>query len=176
MRPAWGLVTVMLVGCTVVFAESGKAILQDTSDLLGLRADSISGTATLTDTTAGLQISVQVANVSPGKHGLHIHQYGGCGNQGNDAGGHYNPDGVKHGYLPTEGFAGAHAGDLGNIEVGADGTGALELTLPNVHVSGDTYSVGGRAIVLHDKVDDFGQPTGNAGGRIGCGTIVITGE
>jgi len=176
MKRVAGCVTIMLVGCTAVFAESGKATLQDTRDPLGLRADSISGTATLTDTTAGVQISVQVANVSPGKHGLHIHQYGGCGNQGNDAGGHYNPDGVKHGYLPTDGFTGAHAGDFGNIAVGTDGTGTLELTLPNLHVSGAQYSVGGRAIVLHDKVDDFGQPTGNAGGRIGCGTIVITGE
>jgi len=171
MRPAWGLLTIMLVGCAPVFAESGRTIIRGTTE-----GSKVSGTATLTPTSAGLHVVVEVANVPPGKHGLHIHQYGGCGNQGNDAGGHYNPHGVKHGYLPTDGFTGAHAGDLGNIEVGVDGTGTLELTLPNIHVSGDTYSVGGRAIVLHDKVDDFGQPTGNAGGRIGCGTIVITGE
>jgi hypothetical protein len=28
-------------------------------------------------------------------------------------------------------------------------------------------------VVLHEKADDFGQPTGNAGGRIGCGTIQL---
>jgi Cu-Zn family superoxide dismutase len=36
--------------------------------------------------------------------------------------------------------------------------------------------VGGRAIILHEKMDDFSQPTGNAGGRIGCGTIIVTGN
>jgi Cu-Zn family superoxide dismutase len=161
----------MLVGCAPVFAESGKAIIRGTTE-----GSKVSGTAMLTPTSAGLHIVVEVANVPPGKHGLHIHQYGGCGNQGNDAGGHYNPDGVKHGYLPTDGFAGSHAGDLGNIEVDADGVGRLTLTIPTLTLSGGQYSVGGRAIVLHDKVDDFGQPTGNAGGRIGCGTILITGE
>mgnify|MGYP001565173176 CR=1 FL=1 len=24
---------------------------------------------------------------------------------------------------------------------------------------------------MHEKTDDFGQPTGNAGGRVGCGVI-----
>ncbi|MBI4430987.1 MAG: superoxide dismutase family protein [Candidatus Omnitrophica bacterium] len=28
-----------------------------------------------------------------------------------------------------------------------------------------------RAVILHEKEDDFGQPTGNAGGRIACGKI-----
>ena len=32
-------------------------------------------------------------------------------------------------------------------------------------------SVVGRGIVVHAKVDDWSQPTGNAGGRIGCGVI-----
>ncbi|MBI3323135.1 MAG: superoxide dismutase family protein, partial [Candidatus Omnitrophica bacterium] len=35
---------------------------------------------------------------------------------------------------------------------------------------------GGRSLILHEKVDDFGQPLGNAGGRIGCGVIRIVGE
>jgi Cu-Zn family superoxide dismutase len=29
-------------------------------------------------------------------------------------------------------------------------------------------------VILHEKEDDFGQPTGNAGGRIGCGVIHST--
>jgi len=164
----------VVVGCLVVGApwaraESGKAVIQATAE-----GAAISGEATLTETPEGLNVSVRVANVTPGKHGLHIHQYGACGDAGNAAGGHYNPHGVKHGLLPTDGFTGAHAGDLGNIDIGADGSGTLELTLPELRLSGGEHSVGGRSVILHEKADDFGQPTGNAGGRIGCGVIAIT--
>jgi len=171
MRREWWLLVMVLVGCTSVFAEMGKAEIIGTTE-----GSPVSGTATLTETPTGLRITIQVAKVPPGKHGLHIHQFGSCQDGGNAAGGHYNPDGVKHGYLPTEGFAQAHGGDLGNIDIGADGSGTLELVLSGLTLSGGTYNVAGRAIVLHEKVDDFGQPTGNAGGRIGCGSILITGE
>lgn len=150
-------------------AETGQAAIQATSE-----GSSVTGAATLTDTPGGLTVEVQVSDVSPGKHGLHIHEYGECGDGGKAAGGHYNPSGVAHGFLPTDGVQQAHPGDLGNIEVGSDGTGTLALVLPGVSLSGGAYSVAGRAIVLHELVDDFGQPTGNAGGRIGCGTILIT--
>jgi len=70
----------------------------------------------------------------------------------------------------------AHAGDLGNFTVGADGSGKLDAVIPEMMLSGGKNSVGGRSIVFHEKADDFGQPTGNAGGRSGCGVIVITGN
>ena len=152
-----------------VFAETGKAILRGTTE-----GSQVSGKALLQETPAGLKIAVEVSHVPPGKHGFHIHQYGSCEDEGKSAGGHYNPDGVAHGLLMTNGFSGAHAGDLGNLEVGDDGTGRAEMTLPGLSLSGGKYSVGGRGLILHEKEDDFGQPTGNAGGRIGCGTIEIT--
>ena len=151
------------------FAETGKAVIQATAD-----GSSVRGTAVLADTPAGLQVSVSVTGVAPGKHAIHIHQYGTCDDHGSAAGSHFNPSNVTHGFLPTDGLAKAHPGDLGNLEVGPDGSGTLSLTLPGVSLTGSKYSVAGRAIVLHEKVDDFGQPTGNAGSRIGCGAIVIT--
>ena len=163
--------TVVGMGCTRAFAETGKAVIQATSE-----GSTVSGSATLADTSVGLRVEVEVRGVSPGQHGLHIHQFGGCGDAGKAAGGHYNPGGAPHGFFPTDGAAKAHAGDMGNIDVGADGSGALTVVLPGVTLGSGAHSVGGRAIILHEKVDDFGQPTGNAGGRIGCGPIVITGE
>ncbi len=161
------------IGCSSVPVEAATAVatIKGTAD-----SSLISGTATLTDTPDGLKVSVQVANVTPGTHGIHIHQFGACHDAGNGAGGHYNPDGVKHGYLPKDGFTSAHAGDLGNIEIAADGTGTLEAMVHGLTVTGGKYNVAGRSIILHEKPDDFGQPTGNAGGRIGCGIIVITSE
>ena len=162
--------TVVGMGCAKAFAETGKAAIRATTE-----GSTVSGSATLTDTPAGLQVAIEVTGVSPGRHGLHIHQYGGCGDAGKAAGGHYNPAGAPHGFLPADGAAKAHAGDMGNIEVGPDGTGSATVVLPGVSLGRGAHSVGGRAIILHEKVDDFGQPTGNAGGRIGCGPIIVTG-
>ena len=112
----------------------------------------------------------------PGLHGFHIHEFGGCGDSGKAAGGHYNPEGAMHGMLAKDGPHKAHAGDMGNITVDANGGATLETVLPNVHLTGGASSVAGRAVILHEKADDFSQPTGNAGGRIACGPIVITGN
>jgi Cu-Zn family superoxide dismutase len=67
---------------------------------------------------------------------------------------------------------------MGNIEVNPKGSGKATVVLPGVSLTGTggTPSVEGRAIILHEKADDFGQPTGNAGGRIGCGIITVTGK
>ena len=171
MRTIARLLIFVLVGGVPAFAESGKAIIRGTTE-----GSSVSGTATFTETPGGLKITVHLAQVPPGQHGLHLHQYGRCEDAGQAAGSHYNPDGIQHGFLPDDGFEHAHAGDLGNIEIGEDGTGSLELIVPNLHLGGGRYSVGGRSVILHEKPDDFGQPLGNAGGRIGCGAIVITSE
>lgn len=175
MRYRWAVVPgiVVTIGCTTVSAETGTALIHATAE-----GSSVTGTAALTPVAEGmaLQVEVHVAGVPPGKHGLHIHQYGDCGNQGGAAGGHLNPQGVKHGFFPVDGFGNAHPGDMGNIEVGPDGSGSVALALPGVTLSGGSHSVAGRAIILHEKPDDFGQPTGNAGGRIGCGIITVTGK
>lgn len=173
MTKRWGLLVgvSLVLGAAAVFADSGTAVIQSTGE-----GAAVIGTATLTDSPAGLAVSIRVSGVSPGKHGLHVHEFGACGDQGKAAGSHYNPDGVPHGFAPNDGVMKAHPGDLGNLEVDANGAGSLALILSDVALSGGKYAVGGRAIVLHEKTDDFGQPTGNAGGRIGCGLIVITGK
>jgi Cu-Zn family superoxide dismutase len=70
------------------------------------------------------------------------------------------------------GAAVSHLGDLGNLTVKADGTGTLTIKKAEWTIDDDGVGdIMGKAIVIHEKVDDFGQPTGNAGGRIGCGEI-----
>jgi Cu-Zn family superoxide dismutase len=160
---------VVFSAACVASAENARTVIAGTAE-----GSTVKGTAQLADTQMGLKVEVHVSDAPPGAHGIHIHQYGDCGEKGDAAGGHYNPKNVQHGLFTKDGPAAAHPGDLGNIEVDAQGEGTLSAVLPNVALSTGEAPVAGRAIVLHEKPDDFGQPTGNAGGRIGCGAIRIT--
>jgi Cu-Zn family superoxide dismutase len=172
MKPVGILVGVVMgMWCVSASAQTGRAVIRATAD-----GSAVEGQATLSDTPDGLQVSVKVTGVPAGQHGIHLHEFGDCGDGGTAAGGHFNPDGVPHGLVLTDGLRQAHPGDMGNLIVGPDGAGALEVTLPGVSLTDGRYGVAGRAIILHAQPDDFSQPTGNAGGRIGCGSILITGS
>lgn len=91
-------------------------------------------------------------------------------------GGHFNPKGKKHGLVVKDGLGKSHVGDLGNITIDANGSGTLKRVIKGVSLQKGKTSVAGRAFILHAKPDDFGQPTGNAGGRIACGPIFLVKE
>ncbi len=56
------------------------------------------GTATLTPAAQGVSIKLNVHDLTPGDHGIHVHQTAKCdGPDFKSAGGHFNPDGKKHG-------------------------------------------------------------------------------
>lgn len=130
----------------------------------------LAGKATLVEVAGGVKVTLSVSGVSPGLHGAHVHENGDCSAaDGKSAGGHFNPGGHAHG-MPSAGER--HLGDLGNIEVDAGGEGRLEITAHGTNLKPkDPSSFLGRAIIVHEKQDDGGQPVGNAGGRIGCGVI-----
>jgi superoxide dismutase, Cu-Zn family len=130
----------------------------------------LTGTATFTEVEGGVKVNLQVAGVPPGKVATHVHETGDCSApDAKSAGGHFNPEHHPHA-LPPSGER--HLGDLGNIDIGPDGKGSLEIVAKGANLkAGDPDSFLGRAIIVHEKLDDGGQPTGNAGGRIGCGVI-----
>jgi Cu-Zn family superoxide dismutase len=130
----------------------------------------LTGKAVLTETEGGVHVVLTVEGIEPGDHGAHVHEKGDCSAaDGASAGGHFNPQTQDHG-LP--GGPKRHLGDLGNITVGKDGKGSLDITAPGANLKAtDAASFVGRAIIVHAKKDDGGQPTGNAGGRVGCGVI-----
>lgn len=132
----------------------------------------ISGTVSFTEADGMVRIAAHVEGVEPGAHGLHVHQTGDCSAADfTSAGGHFNPAGVPHGG-PDD--AERHAGDLGNIEVGEDGVGHLELSSEQLTVAAGDFSVVGRAVILHEGTDDLvSQPTGAAGGRLACGVVEL---
>lgn len=114
----------------------------------------------------------QVEGLTPNqKHAIHIHQFGDCtAADGTSAGGHYNPENHPHA-LPEKEHR--HAGDLGNLQADAQGKAKLEITVKNISVAGMKNAIVGRAVIVHAKPDDGGQPVGNAGARIACGVIGV---
>ncbi|MFD2531492.1 superoxide dismutase family protein [Gracilimonas halophila] len=128
----------------------------------------VSGSVTFTDTENGVAVSGNFEGLTPGNHGFHIHEFGDCrADDGTSAGGHFNPGGNDHG-APTD--MERHMGDLGNLEVGEDGSGTLEYTDSNVSLE----QILGRGIIIHAGEDDLeSQPTGAAGSRVACGVIGI---
>ena len=95
-----------------------------------------------------------------------LSQVGSLGNDCADAGGHYNPLNVKHG-RPGTGTDKRHAGDFGNVAADADGTAGVSLVMNDTRLA----DLVGRAVVVHEKEDTWGQPTGAAGRRLGCCVI-----
>lgn len=168
MKKFYPFLALFLSLSTPALAATGSAVIK------GTKPDSpISGKADLTETPEGLKILVKLKNVPPGKHGFHIHEKGSCAEEGNAAGGHYNPEETPHGDLFKDGFQHAHAGDFGNLEPEADGTLSVVTVVKGLTLTGDKHNVANRAFILHEKEDTFAQPTGNAGGRIACGVIEI---
>jgi Cu-Zn family superoxide dismutase len=143
-----------------------------TAELKNAKGETV-GTAAFTEVRDGIRVAVRVNGISPGQHGLHIHETGSCvAPDFKSAGEHFNPTKHQHG---APGSPTSHAGDLGNIKVGNDGNGNSEVTRKDLTLKISNNSLlreGGTAIVLHAQADDLkSDPAGNSGDRIACGEI-----
>ncbi len=116
----------------------------------------------------GVRVVAKIGGLSPGKHGFHVHEKGDCSApDASSAGGHFNPDGAPHG-APTSPRGARHAGDLGNLEAGSDGTARYD----RVDALLDYAQLTGLSVLVHAGEDDYvSQPAGNSGARVGCGVI-----
>ena len=166
-----------LIGCERVQQQAGVLSVPSTKQAIATigpaSGSNVTGTATFTQNGDQITLTIEIQNASPGLHAVHIHENGDCSSpDGKSAGGHWNPTGVAHGKWGEGEF---HLGDIGNITVGEDGTGSIELTTNLWEIgTGSDIDVVGRGIVVHADADDFtSQPSGNAGARIGCGAIAL---
>jgi superoxide dismutase, Cu-Zn family len=130
----------------------------------------VAGKVVFTKVDGGVEIVAELSGLTPGEHGFHVHEFGDCSMaDGKCAGGHFNPEGKDHGKPDA---AVRHVGDFGNVKAGADGKASYKRVDKLITFSGP-HSIIGRAIIIHAAPDDFSQPVGNAGARIGCGVIGI---
>lgn len=179
MKTKYGIVILAavftLTGCgkSAQMPVSGESMEPVSATLLNTKGEEI-GKARLEEQAEGVTISLQAEGLSPGIHGIHIHETGVCTPPDfESAGAHLNPAGKEHGFENPKGF---HAGDLPNIEVPEDGKVVTQITTeevtlkkgePNSLLDGD-----GSALVIHADPDDYKtDPAGNSGARIACAAI-----
>jgi len=168
-----------LVGMFVLMAvpaiASAGSVTKAVAVVNPLSASGVSGQVTFVKAEGGMKVSVKITGLKPGAHGFHIHEFGDCSAaDGTSAGGHFNPTSDPHAG-PKD--AKRHAGDMGNIEADKDGVASLEYLDAKVTFLGPE-GILGRGIIVHAAADDLKtQPTGNAGGRLGCGVVgAVKGE
>ncbi|XP_065908523.1 superoxide dismutase [Cu-Zn]-like [Dysidea avara] len=138
---------------------------------------SVEGTITFTQQSEDAAVTVTgevTGDLTDGKHGFHIHQYGDFTDGCTSAGSHFNPFNKEHGG-PDD--AERHVGDLGNIEA-TSGKAVIDITDKQISLYSGEKCIIGRSVVVHADQDDLGKggypdskTTGHAGARLSCGVI-----
>lgn len=144
------------------------------------------GYATVTVETTG------TGQLTPGFHGMHIHQVGKCeANSVAPTGGAPGDFNSAGGHFQVPGHSGHPAsGDLSSLQVREDGSARL-VTTTDAFTEDDLLAGEKTAIIIHENADNFanipperynqvnGTPgpdattmaTGDAGSRVACGVI-----
>lgn len=114
----------------------------------------------------GWTLRLKAKGLSPGFHGVHLHEVGRCQPPGfASAGAHLNPTGKQHG---MDNPLGEHVGDLDNLLVPDNGAVEQGWTF----TWKDRPWPNGLSLVIHANPDDNKtDPSGNSGERIACGVI-----
>lgn len=159
----------LLGGCQTIDEAAPVHVAQATlRQASGLPA----GTAQLFSNGSEVTLSVTLAGITAGTHGIHLHSVGRCDAPDfTTAGPHLNPGARKHGHQNPDG---AHLGDLPNVVTNASGTGSVSATLTGMpqDVVAALLDQDGTAIVVHAGEDDYRtDPSGNSGARIACGVL-----
>jgi Cu-Zn family superoxide dismutase len=174
-------------GAAVATGSAGDTGAGLTASLLDPVGKEI-GTVDFLEVEGGIRVSVEVAGLPPGFHGLHVHAVGVCAaNSANptdpsmtgnflSAGGHVGAGKSDHG---------SHPGDLPLLYVTQSGTGSLTAVTDALTVS-DLTDADGSAVMVHADPDNYAniptryapggadamtRNTGDSGARLACGTV-----
>lgn len=162
--------TLVLLG--MLFAVTSSSAAKTKVELKDAQGKSV-GNIVIWDQGSGVGLELHLHDLAPGEHGIHFHQVPRCDAPDfKSAGGHFNPEGKKHGFDSPEGH---HAGDMTNFTVDAAGKAEVRLEDKEVTLKDGPHSLLGKdgaAIVVHAKADDYKtDPSGNSGDRVACGVI-----
>ena len=128
------------------------------------------GSVKFTQVGNRVKVEGEIAGLSPGRHGFHLHEKGDCSApDAATAGAHFNPGAKKHG-----GADGGerHGGDLGNVTANEYGKAEVSVMVDGISVGTGPNGVVGKSVIVHADPDDLKtDPGGNSGDRIGCGVV-----
>ncbi|WP_337187834.1 superoxide dismutase family protein [Phenylobacterium sp.] len=156
----------------VLSAAVALAACQATAGTYDLKnnAGAAAGTVTLTEAPKGVLIKVEATGLTPGWHGLHLHEKADCSKSDfTSAGGHTHGGGDRiHGLLNPDAN---ETGDLPNLWAGADGTAKAEVFTTLVTLK-SLKDADGSSVLIHAAADDHkSQPIGGAGARVACAEV-----
>ncbi|WP_047983665.1 superoxide dismutase family protein [Ornithinibacillus californiensis] len=165
-------ILIFLLSTSLLTACQSKVETSKTVEMYNTSGDMV-GTAQLLESPDGVQVKLKLEGLTPGFHGLAVHEYAKCeAPDFKSAGNHLDPEGKEHGLMHPKG---PHLGDLPNIEADAGGLVDEELLLPAATLKDGKMSLlrgeGTSLIVMELQDDGVSQPSGNAGARLICGEI-----
>jgi len=173
MRSIASAAILLILSAAAVFAQEDQkraASKPVTVNIMNAQGRSV-GTAALSEWTQGVKIKLDIKNLPPGAHLMHIHQFAKCEPPDfKSAGPHFNPTGADHtDHAPT----GLPAGDIPNfvLTVAADGTAHTSVIAPSVTFgtgSNSVFSNGGTSLVIHAVAVEV---SASAPPRIACAVI-----
>ena len=134
----------------------------------------VEGVVTFKEEDGTVKMMANLSGLTEGEHAIHIHEKADCSSaDGKSTGGHWNPTAQPHGkWGASEGY---HRGDIGNFTADADGSATVEFSTDQwcIGCDDETKNILGKAVIVHQGVDDFtSQPSGAAGARVSCTGII----
>ncbi len=162
---------IALASAAVVLSASG-AVAHAAAPAFDLKNSSgaVIGKVILTEAPKGVLMRVEAKGLTPGWHGLHFHEKADCSKADfTSAGGHTHGAGERiHGLLNPKAN---ETGDLPNLYIGADGSGAAEVFTGLTTLTA-LKDADGSSVVVHAQPDDhMAQPIGGAGPRQACAEV-----
>jgi len=188
---------IAMANLTSVNAAISKTLKSSASSQIFNAKGELVGTATFTQSTSGVKVTLQVQKLAQGEHMVHLHENGKCeAPDFKSAGHHFDPkrspmdDSHNHSHHMHNKHHHTHykhedmkhgtthhkpAGDLPNIMVRQDGTGTLTATLPELTLGTGHNSLlkkGGTAIIIHAGANGKSTiPNVDYKTRIACGVV-----
>ena len=134
----------------------------------------VKGEVTFTEEDGKVKMIAKLSGLSEGEHAIHLHEKADCSSaDGKSTGGHWNPTFKPHGkWGAAEGY---HKGDIGNFTADAEGNATIEFETDEwcMGCEDETKNIIGKAVIVHQGVDDYtSQPSGAAGARVSCTGII----